>query len=55
MRQSHGLMVNYLYDVDHIEKNHEAFAEKRQVVAATAVTRLARAAPPVRDLVPTAV
>jgi malonyl-CoA decarboxylase len=55
MRQSHGLMVNYLYDLDHIERNHEAFAEKRQVVAASAVTRLARAAPPVGDLVPTSV
>ncbi len=29
MRQSHGLMVNYLYDLDDIEKNHEAFAENR--------------------------
>ena len=24
--QSHGLMVNYLYDLDDIEKNHEAYA-----------------------------
>ena len=27
LRQSHGLMVNYLYDLDDIEKNHEAYAE----------------------------
>ena len=26
LRQSHGLMVNYLYDLEHIEKNHEAYA-----------------------------
>src|SRR5687768_4500382 len=25
--QSYGLMVNYLYDLDDIEKNHEAYAE----------------------------
>ena len=25
LAQSHGLMVNYLYDVDEIEKNHEAY------------------------------
>lgn len=40
--QSYGLMVNYLYDLDHIEKNHEAFAEARTVVASNAVKRLAR-------------
>jgi malonyl-CoA decarboxylase len=45
LRQSHGLMVNYQYDLDDIEKNHEAFAEQRMVVASNAVTRLARAAP----------
>lgn len=40
--QSHGLMVNYLYDLDDIEKNHEAFAEGRTVVAAGSVQRLLR-------------
>jgi malonyl-CoA decarboxylase len=44
LRQSHGLMVNYLYDLDDIEKNHEAFAEHRTVVASSAVTKLARSA-----------
>ena len=29
LRQSHGLMVNYQYDLDDIEKNHEAYAEHR--------------------------
>ena len=51
LRQSHGLMVNYLYDLEDIEKNHEAFAQQRTVVAAGAVTRLLRAAP-ARDVVP---
>ena len=40
--QSYGVMVNYLYDLDHIEKNHEAYAEARTVVASNAVKRLAR-------------
>jgi malonyl-CoA decarboxylase len=42
--QSYGLMVNYLYDIDEIEKNHEAYAEGRTIVASGAVKRLAPAA-----------
>jgi malonyl-CoA decarboxylase len=49
--QSYGIMVNYLYDLDDIEKNHEAYAESRTIVASNAVRKLAR---PVRDLVPAA-
>jgi malonyl-CoA decarboxylase len=51
MTQAHGLMVNYLYDLDDIEKNHEAYAEGRTVVASNAVQRLLR--PPL-ELVPIA-
>jgi malonyl-CoA decarboxylase len=40
--QSHGLMVNYLYDLADIEKNHEAFAQQRTVVASSAVTKLVK-------------
>jgi len=50
LRQSHGLMVNYQYDLGDIEKNHEAYAEHRTVVASSAVSRLARTAP--LELVP---
>jgi malonyl-CoA decarboxylase len=50
LAQSYGLMVNYLYNLTDIEKNHEAYAENRSVIASTAVTRLARAA--ARDMVP---
>ncbi len=50
LRQSCGLMVNYLYDLEEIEKNHEAYAQHQAVVAASAVTRLVRA--PARDVVP---
>ncbi len=49
--QSDGLMVNYLYNLDDIEKNHEAFAEHRTVVASNNVQRLLR--PPL-ELVPIA-
>ena len=49
LTQAHGLMVNYLYDLDHIEENHEAYAQHRTVVAAKAATSLARAA--ARDVV----
>lgn len=51
MAQAHGLMVNYLYELDDIEKNHEAYAEGRTVVASSAVQRLLR--PPL-ELVPIA-
>jgi malonyl-CoA decarboxylase len=50
LRQSLGLMVNYQYDLGEIEKNHEAYAEHRTVVASSAVSRLARPAP--LELVP---
>jgi malonyl-CoA decarboxylase len=49
--QGCGLMVNYLYDLDEIEKNHEAYAEGRVVVASGNVQRLLR--PPL-ELVPIA-
>ena len=45
IRQANGVMVNYLYDLAHIEKNHEAFAENRTVVASSAVKKLVRSAP----------
>jgi malonyl-CoA decarboxylase len=47
-KQSYGLMVNYLYDLGDIEKNHEAYAESRAVIAAGPIRKLAR---PARDLV----
>jgi len=49
--QGCGLMVNYLYDLGEIEKNHEAYAEGRTVVASNTVQRLLR--PPL-ELVPIA-
>ena len=43
MRDAAGLMVNYLYDLDDIEKNHEAFANSAEIAAAPAVRKLVRA------------
>ena len=40
LKESAGVMVNYLYDLDDIEKNHEAFANQNEVVASSAVKRL---------------
>nr|WP_240992806.1 malonyl-CoA decarboxylase family protein [Mesorhizobium ciceri] len=40
LRQAHGLMVNYRYKLDDIEKNHELFAARNDVAAAPAVRRL---------------
>ena len=37
LKQSHGLMVNYLYALDEIERNHEALAEKGVIAASHSV------------------
>ncbi|KLK91672.1 MCD, Malonyl-CoA decarboxylase MCD [Microvirga vignae] len=53
LKQSHGLMVNYLYALDEIERNHEAFAEKGVVAASPLVRKALRADLSSADLVPT--
>jgi malonyl-CoA decarboxylase len=40
LRESAGVMVNYLYRLDDIEKNHEAYANDGEVVASGAVKKL---------------
>jgi malonyl-CoA decarboxylase len=42
LSQSSGAMVNYLYDLKRISRNHEDFASKCKVVAAKEVQNLAR-------------
>jgi len=42
LRESAGIMVNYLYRLEDIEKNHEAYANDGEVVASGAVKRLLR-------------
>ncbi len=39
MAESYGLMVNYRYDLAEIERNHEAYANERAVVASSSVKR----------------
>lgn len=40
LRESAGIMVNYLYRLDDIEKNHEAYADRYEVAASSAVKKL---------------
>jgi len=40
LRESAGIMVNYLYRLDDIEKNHEAYANQGEVAASSAVKKL---------------
>lgn len=42
LRQSHGMMVNYLYDSAYIDANYRAYAERRTIAASGAVRRLAK-------------
>jgi malonyl-CoA decarboxylase len=40
--QSFGMMVNYVYDLDQVEHNHEEYVNRQKVVASGAVERLAK-------------
>ncbi|MFF8799982.1 MULTISPECIES: malonyl-CoA decarboxylase [unclassified Methylobacterium] len=52
LRQSYGLMVNYLYDLSAIEKNHETYANLGTVATSSVVSRELRAnLPPPRAMV----
>jgi malonyl-CoA decarboxylase len=42
LQQSAGIMVNYLYRLDHIEANHEAYRGEGKVAASSAVRHLLR-------------
>lgn len=42
IRQSAGVMVNYLYKLSDIEKNHEAYSSNTTIAASTAVRKLGR-------------
>ena len=41
MASSHGIMVNYLYKLGEIERNHEAYASGQPVAVSAQVRRLA--------------
>ncbi len=40
IRQSYGMMVNYLYDLSSIEKNHEAFVNSNEVIVSENVAQM---------------
>jgi malonyl-CoA decarboxylase len=40
LRESAGVMVNYLYRLEDIEKNHEAYANQGEIAASNAVKKL---------------
>jgi malonyl-CoA decarboxylase len=44
LEQGAGFMVNYLYDLAAVERNHEAFANDGEIVASAEMRRLERAA-----------
>lgn len=52
VRQSFGLMVNYLYSLDEIENNHEAYAERGTVAASADVRKALRFDLASNELVP---
>jgi malonyl-CoA decarboxylase len=39
-------MVNYVYDLDDVEKNHEEYVNRHRVVCSAAVEKLARGVEP---------
>jgi len=45
LKESHGLMVNYRYDLKEFERNHEAYANEGAVATSRAVRNLLRSAP----------
>ncbi len=42
LREAHGLMVNYRYDLQEIERNHEAYANDGEIAASRTVRTLLR-------------
>ena len=48
--QAAGMMVNYLYDLDSIERHHEAYAERGEIAMSNEVRRLAKPQKALRDL-----
>lgn len=46
LRQSGGIMVNYLYKLDELERNHEAYVNRKHVIAARRVEQLAKGGVP---------
>ena len=54
LAQSFGMMVNYVYDLRMVERNHEEYVNRRHVVCSGAVEKLARAGEAILPRKPTA-
>ena len=54
LAQSFGMMVNYVYDLRMVERNHEEYVNRRHVVSSGAVEKLARAGEAILSRQPTA-
>jgi malonyl-CoA decarboxylase len=50
LREAHGLMVNYRYDLAEIERNHEAYAQDGTVAASRSVRALLKSGTQITDL-----
>ena len=46
MAQSFGVMVNYVYDLGDVERNHEEYVKRHRVASSAGVDKLAREAAP---------
>ena len=40
IKQSAGMMINYLYDLKDIEENHESYSKNREIKSSAAVKQL---------------
>ena len=49
LKQSSGLMVNYLYDLERIETNHESYSITGKTALSSSVKRLLKNRPTVKD------
>jgi malonyl-CoA decarboxylase len=50
LREAHGVMVNYRYDLSEIERNHEAYAQDGTVAASRSVRALLKSGAHVKGL-----
>ncbi|ALM54561.1 MCD, Malonyl-CoA decarboxylase MCD [Halomonas huangheensis] len=41
LKQAHGLMVNYRYQIDQIEQNHEAYSRESSIICSSEIRRMA--------------
>ena len=52
LAQSLGMMVNYVYDLDDVERNHEEYMNRHRAVASSAVEKQAAAMAPLLEPAP---